>query len=284
MGDTGPEPLDDPLRLARRYLAILDRLLPERAVASYVTGSVALGAYVPGRSDVDVLVLLDRPLDAAGLRRVRLAQVVSGAGTGWAAVRAGHVAAPGTVNASFVLADEITRPVTRIRPVASHVGTAFRAGEAFDVNPVVWRELADGGVAVRGPAPADLDLDPEPDRLRDWNRDNLRTYWRPWAERAQRGAWSVVGAPSATSWLVAWGALGVARLDATIATAEVVSKEAAGVRALEVFDDRWHPVVAEALAFWRLQPTSAEGSRRRRLAAAGRFVEHVVEVALARTA
>ena len=34
-----------------------------------------------------------------------------------------------------MLADDLTRPVTEIEPVASHTGGAFRIGSAFDVNP-----------------------------------------------------------------------------------------------------------------------------------------------------
>jgi Nucleotidyltransferase domain/Domain of unknown function (DUF4111) len=45
------------------YLAeLVARIGPARAV--YLTGSAALGAYVPGRSDLDVMVVVDAPLGA----------------------------------------------------------------------------------------------------------------------------------------------------------------------------------------------------------------------------
>jgi len=45
--------------------ALVERVGEARAI--YLTGSAALGAYVPGRSDLDVLVVTDPPVDAAGI-------------------------------------------------------------------------------------------------------------------------------------------------------------------------------------------------------------------------
>jgi hypothetical protein len=41
-------------RTAGRYVAQLDRLLPRVVTGFYLVGSVALDAYRPGRSDVDL--------------------------------------------------------------------------------------------------------------------------------------------------------------------------------------------------------------------------------------
>ena len=50
----------------QRYLRLADRLLPGMITGFYVTGSVALGAYRPGRSDIDfVAVLKVRPTVAS---------------------------------------------------------------------------------------------------------------------------------------------------------------------------------------------------------------------------
>jgi len=46
--------------IAARYLALADRLLPERIQAFYLVGSTALGAFRDGRSDVDFVAVVDR--------------------------------------------------------------------------------------------------------------------------------------------------------------------------------------------------------------------------------
>lgn len=253
--DLHPEVVD----AVAAYLRAADRLLPGRVVACAIAGSVALGAYRPGRSDVDLLVVLGggsvRRADMRALRRLHRSQLPRLAAR---VVRRQGLAS--TCDASFVHVSELTRPVTAIRPIASHTGERFAVGEAFDVNPVMWRELVGGGVVVRGAPIATWGLDPEPDRLIAWNRANLDGYWRSVRDRAARRA-----APMTAS-AVAWCALGPARLDATIVTSRILSKDQAGVVALARFEEA-AGIVDVALAHLRgdpipEQPPRAEWRRR----------------------
>jgi len=274
----GVSGVETPRRIAAQYLAIADRLLPDRIVGFYLVGSTALGAYRDGRSDIDFVAVLDRRLSDGELRRIRLVQLASGLRTSPRALRHGHVAMPGTVNGSYVTADDLTLPVTSIRPVASHYGAAFNKDAAFDVNPVVWKELSERGVVLRGAPPADLRLDPEPTHLRQWNLDNLSRYWRRWAEATMKGL-RANSRMLPTGWVVAWGALGAPRLHHTIATGEIISKETAGEYALETFDHSWRALIEEALAFQRCELTRTSGSRTERIARAGEFVLEVIRSA-----
>lgn len=266
---------------ARRYLRLADRLLPGRIVGFYLVGSVALGEFRPGHSDVDFVAVVDGPFDERELTRLRVLHLAAGVANSGPMLRSGR-RGPGTCNGTFVRADDLTRPVTTIEPLASHTGTTFSVGRVFDVNPVQWAILAGRGVAVRGPEPATLGLDPEPDRLRRWNLDNLAAYWVPWAESARRrpGVRFRLASRRATS----WGVLGAPRLHHTIATGEVIGKDAAGEYALATFDERWHPLIAEALAFRRdepLDPRARSWTAGRRAALAGEFVLHVAASAAA---
>lgn len=242
-----PEPVE---RAVGRYLRLVDRFRPADVAGLYVIGSVALGAYRHGRSDIDVIAVVDGTGDV-DLRRLRAVQIASGLGTAPTALRRFDPSFPGTVNATYVRAADLTRPVSDIVPLATHVGAELLQGKG-DVNPVQWKVFAERGLAVRGPAASALGLDPEPATLVDWNRRNLETYWQPWAERLQRGPG--VMQRYRPRWVTAWGGLGAPRLHATITTGGVLSKEAAGEYALETFDTRWHPVIREGLAYWREQP------------------------------
>lgn len=237
----------------RRYLRLADGLLPVRIVGCYVVGSVALGAYRRRRSDIDLVVVVDRRFAGAELRRLRALQLASGARTAPPALLRGDLTLPGTVNATYVVEDDLTTPVSAIVPVANHVGHELHAGRGFDINPVQWKTLADRGVAIRGPAPATLGLDPEPETLEGWNRTNLLAYWKPLAERIAGGRVPLTYRYR-PRWLTSWCVLGAPRLHATITTGDVISKEAAGEYSLDAFDARWHLVIHEGLAYWREEP------------------------------
>ncbi len=176
----------------------------------------------------------------------------------------------------FVRREDLSTPVTAIEPVASHTAQEFHVGRGFDVNPVVWKVLRERGVGVRGPSPSELGLVTEPERLDTWNRENLRSYWRPWAEALGDGR--SLRLRFRPRWLTAWGVLGPPRLYCTIATGNVVSKEAGGEYALATFDQRWHPIIREALAYVRGAPADpAFGDVAKRMQQTAGFVFEVVD-------
>jgi hypothetical protein len=117
---------------------------------------------------------------------------------------------------------------------------------------VAWKVFAERGIARRGPSPDQLGLDTQPHLLTEWNLGNLDSYWRPWAERHRRTL--PTGFRVRPRWSTAWGMLGPPRLHCTITTGEVVSKEQAGRYALDTFDARWHPLIAEAIRWCRREP------------------------------
>jgi hypothetical protein len=73
--------------------------------------------------------------------------------------------------------------------------------------------------------------------------------------------------------------LGAPRLHCTIATGEVVSKDAAGEYALATFDPEWHPIIKEGLAYQRREPVPDPAPRRQRIGRTAAFVSEVVRAA-----
>jgi hypothetical protein len=264
-----------------RYLTAVDRLLPGRIAGFYVVGSTALGAWRPLRSDIDFIATVDGGLTAGELRRLRVAQLLSGLQTGAAAIRRAQRALPGTCNGVFVRCDQLDLPVRSISPVASHAGLDFVVGGAFDVNPVVWKTFAENGITVRGRAPHELALDPEPDELVPWTVANLNSYWRGWAEAAVRHR-PPMSPLLPARWRTAWGVLGTSRMHATVTTGDVISKEAAAHYALDRFDHRWHPLISEALDYWQRRPSAnVFSSARDRFRSTGTFMIEVIDDAAA---
>ena len=216
-------------RATYAYLRAADRLLPGGITACAATGSLALGAYREGVSDIDLVAVVDdkwrgRRTPIPRLRLLHLSQFPRVAGR---VVRGFGTSA--TCNTSFIWASDVGRPVSEIRPVASHVGEQFVAGRSFDVNPVMWSELVGGGIALRGPEVSRWGLFPEPDAVAKWTRKNLRSYWLPLADGLD------VRRRPLTPGNVAWLVCGPARMHATITTGDIISKDEAGRRAREIF-------------------------------------------------
>ncbi|HEY3504644.1 MAG TPA: nucleotidyltransferase domain-containing protein [Actinocatenispora sp.] len=180
---------------------LLDRFVAElretvAPVAVWAHGSLALGDFRPGRSDLDLLAVVDTPPDRDRLRTLHRALD-----------RTEPYAA--TLHCSYLLRAELADIDRR------HVTWAHRRLFDRTVTPVTRRELALGGRTLLGPGPAGVLPDVGDAVLADFVRADLAGFWRP-----------ATGRP--TYWLrdvwVDGGTLTVTRAGITLAEGRLVSK------------------------------------------------------------
>jgi Domain of unknown function (DUF4111) len=242
-----------PRNAADDLLARLDRVVPGRIEGFYVVGSASMGAFRPGRSDVDFVAIVDGDFRATELLKLRALHI----GRWLAAVTRDTVLQrrwPLVCNGIYLKAGDLSRSPLEVTPLAGHVTGRFRAAsrEGFDVNPVTWYVLAHHGITLRGPDRDHLQVHANQAELRAWVLDNLNSYWRRWAARAHPLGLSIRDVPPRR--LAASGVLGAPRLHYTIATGEIATKETAARYAIEMFASRWHGLIEDAMAYWRSEP------------------------------
>lgn len=223
------------------YLAAADRLLPGAITAAAIGGSVALSAYRPGSSDIDVVAAIsdqwrERPDLIRRLRLLHLSQLPRLAGR-----TLSGKGASACCNTSFLWDSELSLPVTSIRPIAAHTGEQFTDRGAFDVNPVIWHQLTTGGIVLRGGDIETWGLNPEPEKLKPWTRKNLLQYWKPLMEKTRGSTLPI--RPSQVEWCL----LGPVRMHATLQSGEVISKLVATQHALNQFPEH-APIIRVAQA------------------------------------
>ncbi|MDY7101171.1 MAG: DUF4111 domain-containing protein [Actinomycetota bacterium] len=213
------------------YLGSLDRHPNHGVDGVYVCGSIALGAFEEGRSDVDLVAVGEAAPDITTIEAIgrEVDAAVAGPPLSTLYVEARQLAGPaaGLVDVPFWNGGELELSTTA-------------------ANPVEWHVLAHHGIALRGPAPSTLDVHLDRGDLVAWNLANLDSYWAGLAEMIEtaddeRNARAGAG-------FVEWMVLGPPRLHRTIAIGDVVSKRAAGLYARERFGDRWAALIDEALA------------------------------------
>lgn len=166
--------------------------------AIWLHGSLALGDYQLGISDLDVVAVVSSPVpDAVAEVHRRL-------------IAASPLATK--LHCSYMLADQLADASIR------HV--TFAQERYFDrpVTAVTRRELALSNVSLFGPPPSAL-LPPTTDaELADFIRQDLREFWLPAVDR--RTNWY------ADVW-VDLGLLTIARAHVTLTTGELITKRAA---------------------------------------------------------
>jgi hypothetical protein len=152
-GEAGPVLAD--------FMAAVGAVLPLAALWAH--GSLALGDYQPGRSDLDLVALIEAapaPGQEHDLARAHEA-----------------------LQARQPLADKLhCSYVVRAQagdPGRDHLTWAHRQLFERPVSPVTRRELHQGGVALLGPAPATVIPAVSDAELADFVRADLRDFWYP---------------------------------------------------------------------------------------------------------
>ncbi len=216
-----------------RYLQLADQALPGTLEGLYLTGSVALADFQPGRSDIDFIAVAKALLSAKELDRLQ--DVHRDLAT--------EHPKPWFSGIYVTWVDRQSNPVD-LKSVPFHHESRFGRTGGFEANPSVWLTLRRYPLSFRGPARPDVWHDPAV--LRQWNLDNLNSYWQGWTSRHRRLLGR--GLYLLTDEALAWCVPGVSRLHYTITTGNITSKSGACQYALGTFPARWHPIIREALA------------------------------------
>jgi hypothetical protein len=218
---------DEARQVCEAWLRLIDAAAPGLVTGLHLRGGIGFGEYVAGASDVDmVAVLAHRPSDA-DVAALEEAHAALAAESPTPPLDGFHVAE------TDLAGDPDDCPDL---PCALHGW--FEPADRYDVTPVGWHELARHSVAVRGDRPRVWTDD---DRLIAFTRATLEGEWVGIAASLAKFP-AEAAAEEAT-----WHVLAAARMHHLLVTSEMTSKSAAGRWGLRHYDERWHPVLREAL-------------------------------------
>jgi hypothetical protein len=219
----------------RRHLDATDRAVPGLVRALYVIGSVALGDYQPGRSDIDFMAFTSHPVGAENLTVLRDVH--------------GGLNRASDYDGCYVRWDDVPQVPMDEQPAPHIVGGRFGHDACHELTPSTWTEFARYAIAVRGPAARDLSISIPAGRLREWNLSNLNSYWANLADTGSRLLQGRGQSDPVSPSAIAWATLGAARLHYTLATGDITSKSGAGRYAAGLFPD--FADLIEAVLAWR---------------------------------
>jgi hypothetical protein len=191
---------DEVKPLLERFTASVAGVIP--LVALWAHGSLALGDFQPGRSDLDLVALV--AADITGPQREQLQR------THEALIRDEELA--DKLHCTYVARDQLAD--------AGRCHATWAMGELFDrrVSPISRRELRQGGLCLYGPEPAALVPAITDQQLTDYVRADLRDFWYPKTAKPElwlRDIW------------VDLGLLTLARASVTLQDGRLISKREA---------------------------------------------------------
>ncbi|MDX6279241.1 MAG: hypothetical protein QOH03_312 [Kribbellaceae bacterium] len=212
-----------------RYLELIDQALPGQVIGFYLTGSIPLGDFRRGFSDIDGVVVVASPLTELSL------------------VREVHKQLPSSpaFDVTYLTAADLAAAPDSTKPVVFTLDGEFKeAPFGGPVSPVLWSEMARQAIALRE-APG-LIVHDDQEVLEAFTRDNLTSYWAGRFDALEAAFADHPDDEVVDAWILPWVMLGVPRLHALLATGNIISKTAAGEHALVAFPE-WSPLLHRCL-------------------------------------
>ncbi len=236
-GATGTAVPDGVDRVVRGYVQDLEDTLPGVAEGVYVVGSVCLDDYHPETSDVDLVTVVDDPLDP--LQLTLLGDIHERISRSDEQVR---------LDVSYLTWAQVAEA-----PTSATTAGVRAVGGRIHVAPdrqapgiPLWHQLHDQALTVTGADLRDRKVAVRPEALRRWCLAEIEERWTPWWDRAavllSAGGRESLGTIGPTS-----GVLGVVRLHHTLVTGSLVSQCQAGEWALTLCEPEWKRLLNECL-------------------------------------
>lgn len=226
----------DVARRVDRFLGLMAGEGGPRLRGLYLVGSVALGDFRPGRSDIDFVALLDGPpgeADTQALGRVHAALAQAG-GPHFDGV--------------YLPIDALRQPPEPGAVLPFSEDGQLRTGEPCrEVSPVLWRCLARSGRPILGATPAALGVADDDAALRAHTLADLDGYWRPWIEECDAALAAKAPDAACDAKTLERGVLSVSRSLCTLATGRIVSKSEGGRFVMDRLPEDHRQAVWDAL-------------------------------------
>jgi hypothetical protein len=218
----------------------------------YIYGSVALGDYVEGSSDIDFIGILRKPPSKADIQAISAAH---------AEVEA---EIPDTdIMGSYMLEQDLGKSANHINPLLAYYNKQLNEeGRGVDINPITWWILKKHGIRIYG-SKVSFNYQLEGKLLASYVIQNLNTYWVGWIERLEKTSNL---SDQELDEAVEWCTLGMLRQLYTIRENNIKSKTEAGLYGITVIPKHWHALIYEAINIKQLRPGRHYSSKEKRLA------------------
>lgn len=222
--------------ILNEYFELVESRLPNMLEAYYIFGSISLGAFNYGVSDIDFVAVMNREITEGDLKILKEIH------------RQIKRRFPKTdLMGIYVTRNDLNSHHDKTKSCPSFIDGRFKGYQKFDTNSIDAFQLKKYGITVKGQGVDSLDY------TVDWNvlisnmKNNLNIYWLNWKNACKKFlTLKFIGLYFNLS-MIEWGVLGVTRLYYTFKEGDMTSKVGAGEYALKTVPERWHKIINESM-------------------------------------
>lgn len=222
--------------ILKEHLDLLESKLPNLLEAYYIYGSISLGAFNYGMSDIDFIVVMKRKIteiDINILKEIHREIKKKFSKT--------------DLMGLYVMKNDLRAQHENQKTCPCFIDGIYKGLEKFDKDSIDAYQLKRYGITIKGESIDNFDY------IVNWStliynmRDNLNTYWSNWKNDCKKFPSVKYVGLFVNLGMIEWGVLGVSRIYYTFKEGDITSKVGAGEYALRTAPQRWHKIIDEAM-------------------------------------
>ncbi|MDF2891147.1 MAG: hypothetical protein K0R80_1514 [Clostridia bacterium] len=218
------------------YFTIFEARLPNLLEAYYIYGSICLGAFEYGFSDIDFIAVVKRQTTEADMAILKEIHKYI------------KKKFPKTdLMGLYVMQTDLQMHHKNKKSCPCFIDGMFKGLEKFDQNSIDAYQLKKYGVTMKGLDIESYNYEVDWDILMQNMIDNLNTYWLNWLNSCKKPLSIKYLGSFFNLNMIEWGVLGVTRLYYTFKERDITSKLGAGEYALRMVPQRWHKIIHESM-------------------------------------
>lgn len=222
--------------IVNEHINLMRIRLPEFLVAYYISGSISLGAFDYGNSDIDFIAVIQSkvtPTDIDVLKKIHREMHKKYHNT--------------TLDGMYLRIDDFGSLRNEEVPCLRFNDGVFQGDKTFDKNSVDAFLLKKYGITIIGQDVEEFKYSVDFEILIKKMKCNLNTYWLQWVNACRRfPSMRYIGIFLSLK-TIEWGVLGVSRQYYTFNERDITSKVGAGEYALRTVPQRWHKIIKESM-------------------------------------
>lgn len=219
------------------HIRLIESGLPDFLESYFIYGSVSLGAYDEGFSDIDFIAVLKRKASGADIDALKKIHHEM-QGRFHKTILDGWYLSKDDMES---LQDKSTVECLRFND------GVFKGFKTFDRNSIDAFEWKRYGIKVMGQEAGEPKFPVDLSILISSMGDNLNTYWLHWYKSCRKFPSLHFICLFFAAKAIEWGVLGVTRLYYTFREKDIISKIGAGEYALKTVPSKYHKIIEESM-------------------------------------
>jgi hypothetical protein len=215
--------------IINQHIDIIEANLPNLLEGYSIYGSVVLGAFNYGVSDIDFIAVVKREVTETYINILK--EIHS------------HIKNKFTqtdLMGLYVMKNDLTAQYENKKTCPCFIDGMYKGLDKFEKDSIDAFQLKKYGITVKGQDIQNYDYVVNWDILLYNMIDNLNTYWLNWKNDYEKFSYDKLSK-------IDWGVLGVSRLYYTFKERDITSKIGAGEYALRTVPKRWHKIIKESM-------------------------------------